>query len=351
MPTNTDLVTDLPADFEVFGQAVATSMADLLGGTTGQILSKASATDMDFTWIANDQGDITNIGVTSPITGGGSSGSVTIGIDDATTSVKGAVQLSSSTSSTSTILAATPSAVKSAYDLATTANTAAGTAQTTADAAITKATLTTAGDTLYRNATVPTRLGIGTAGQVLTVNSGATAPQWSTPAASGGMTLINTGGTTLSGTSNTISSIPSTYKHLLVVIDGAYASGGSGSSYTLRMNGDTGSNYAWGRVTSFNAGTPASDFAVGTSIALGFRYGSSAAFDSANFTNIWIYNYTNAAPIGMRGQTKGTDGTPNFTPFFNDVDGVYKATAAISSVTLTTDNSLSGGKIYVYGVS
>jgi|LakMenEpi03Aug12_release.lakeMendotaPanAssembly.Ray.scaffolds.fasta_scaffold211673_2 hypothetical protein len=54
MPTATDLVTDLPADFEVFGQAVATSMADLLGGTTGQVLSKASNTDMDFTWVAQD---------------------------------------------------------------------------------------------------------------------------------------------------------------------------------------------------------------------------------------------------------------------------------------------------------
>jgi hypothetical protein len=48
------LVTDLPADFAVFGQAVATSMADLLGGTTGQVLSKASNTDMDFTWVAQD---------------------------------------------------------------------------------------------------------------------------------------------------------------------------------------------------------------------------------------------------------------------------------------------------------
>jgi hypothetical protein len=48
------LVTDLPADFETFGQAVATSMADLLGGTTGQVLSKASNTDMDFTWVAQD---------------------------------------------------------------------------------------------------------------------------------------------------------------------------------------------------------------------------------------------------------------------------------------------------------
>jgi hypothetical protein len=54
MPQSTDLVTDLPADFETFGQAVATSMADLLGGTTGQILSKASNTDMDFTWVTTD---------------------------------------------------------------------------------------------------------------------------------------------------------------------------------------------------------------------------------------------------------------------------------------------------------
>jgi hypothetical protein len=61
MPTATDLVTDLPADFEVFGQAVDTDFIDLLGGTTGQILSKTSATDLDFTWINNDQGDITGV--------------------------------------------------------------------------------------------------------------------------------------------------------------------------------------------------------------------------------------------------------------------------------------------------
>jgi hypothetical protein len=54
MPTATDLVTDLPADFEVFGQAVDTSLADLKGGTTGQVLSKASNTNMDFTWINAD---------------------------------------------------------------------------------------------------------------------------------------------------------------------------------------------------------------------------------------------------------------------------------------------------------
>jgi hypothetical protein len=54
MPTSTDLVTDLPADFEVFGQAVDTSLIDLKGGTTGQILSKTTNTDMDFTWVTTD---------------------------------------------------------------------------------------------------------------------------------------------------------------------------------------------------------------------------------------------------------------------------------------------------------
>ena len=54
MPTATDLVTDLPADFEVFGQAVDTSLADLRGGTSGQVLAKNSNTDMDFVWVAQD---------------------------------------------------------------------------------------------------------------------------------------------------------------------------------------------------------------------------------------------------------------------------------------------------------
>ena len=167
MPTATDLVTDLPADFEVFGQAVDTDFVDLLGGTTGQILSKTSNTDLDFTWITNDVGDITNIAVTSPITGGGSSGSVTIGVSAATTSASGVVQLSDSTSTTSSVLASTSTATKSAYDLAA--------------AAVPKSTVTTAGDVIYATgSSAVTRLGIGTANQVLAVNAGATAPEWKT---------------------------------------------------------------------------------------------------------------------------------------------------------------------------
>ena len=78
MPTSSDLVTDLPADFEVFGQAVDTALVDLKGGTTGQILSKATNTDMDFTWITNDVGDITAVTAGTGISGGGTAGAVTI---------------------------------------------------------------------------------------------------------------------------------------------------------------------------------------------------------------------------------------------------------------------------------
>ena len=47
--------------------------------------------------------------------------------------------------------------------------------------------MTTTGDIIYSSpGSTPVRLGIGTANQVLTVNSGATAPEWKTPAAGGG---------------------------------------------------------------------------------------------------------------------------------------------------------------------
>lgn len=49
-PDDTDLVKDGAAAIRTLGSSIDTSMSELKGGTTGQLLSKTSATDMDFTW-------------------------------------------------------------------------------------------------------------------------------------------------------------------------------------------------------------------------------------------------------------------------------------------------------------
>jgi hypothetical protein len=54
VPTSTDLVKDGATAIESLGDAIDASLVDLKGGTTGQVLSKASGTDMDFTWVAQD---------------------------------------------------------------------------------------------------------------------------------------------------------------------------------------------------------------------------------------------------------------------------------------------------------
>jgi hypothetical protein len=118
VPTSTDLVKDGATAIEALGDSIDASLVDLKGGTSGQVLAKNSNTDMDFIWVTDAAGDITGVTVTSPLTGGGTSGTVTVGILSGTTSNLGAVQLSDSTSSTSTTLAATANAVKTTYDLA-----------------------------------------------------------------------------------------------------------------------------------------------------------------------------------------------------------------------------------------
>ena len=56
-PDDTDYVKDGAAAMRTLGNSIDTSMGDLKGGTSGQVLSKATNTDMDFVWVTPDDAD------------------------------------------------------------------------------------------------------------------------------------------------------------------------------------------------------------------------------------------------------------------------------------------------------
>jgi len=78
VPTSTDLVKDGATAIEALGDSIDASLLDLKGGTTGQVLSKNSNTDMDFVWVTDPGGDITGVTAGTGISGGGTSGTVTV---------------------------------------------------------------------------------------------------------------------------------------------------------------------------------------------------------------------------------------------------------------------------------
>jgi hypothetical protein len=196
-------------------------------------------------------------------------------------------------------------------------------------------------------------LPIGTTGQVLTADT-TVSPykvKWASAAGGGAYTLINSGGTTISG-NTTVSSIGG-YTHLFFVIEGASRSSGSGVEYWLRFNGDSGANYAWGSFGTFNNSTANScGFNKGdTQFKMGFRYGSTTNFNDGNYTSGWVYRYGTTTDKAVYTMTWGTDGSPNTTPFIVHSIGAYNTSSAITSITVGADSTLDGGKIYVYGVN
>jgi len=289
MPTSSDLVTDLPADFEVFGQAVDTTLADLKGGTTGQILSKASNTDMDFTWIANDQGDITGVTAGTGLTGGGTSGAVTLSLDNAA------------------VIA--PTIVDAKGDLIS----------------------ATAADT-------PARLAVGANDTVLTADSTtATGLKWAAPV-SGGMTLLESG--TFSGASVTTGTLSGAYNELVVYIyDQLPATGNTAT--ILRLNGDANTRYkTLAAAQNAPAAIAASTFiqiCSDTSAADGQiylripQYAVAGFWKAVHFTYLAANSATNVvAEIGV---------------------GAYNQTGAITTLTfLPQSGNWTSGTYKVYGV-
>jgi hypothetical protein len=295
MPTSTDLVTDLPADFEVFGQAVATSMADLLGGTTGQVLAKNTNADMDFVWVASASGDVTGVTAGTGIT-----------VTDPT-----------------------------------------GPVPTVTNAMAT--TITTNGDLIYGTGSGTfTRRGVGTTGQVLTVSGGI--PTWATPSA-GAFTLIATASPSAASTFS-FTSIPATYKHLFVLVpELVWAATGqsvkmrfaTGAYYSARAIGtlnNTGTfSYISERGESYfgNSNQGAAPIQKG--------YTSSGVFgDISSASAIWIYDYTNTIDRVVTWTAGGNGGA------FQGI-GIYDHNVAISNIDFQTTGSTVTGTAYLYGVN
>jgi hypothetical protein len=190
------------------------------------------------------------------------------------------------------------------------------------------------------------RLAVGANDTVLTADSStATGLKWATPS-SGGMTLIST--TSLTGSTVNITSIPSGYKHLQLIITEAYAP--VAADVILRLNNDSGAtsydDARWGAKAG-NAyqvsGTGRSSIRfltlAGTSDSTGR---SSITMDILRYTDTTQNCLVNTIGRNTGNEPGGSVGAHYYR----------NRTAAITEINIIVDGStFSAGTAYLYGVS
>ena len=197
-----------------------------------------------------------------------------------------------------------------------------GTGQTTANTAFNALSpLTTAGDILYgATSGAGTRLGIGTAGQVLTVNSGATAPQWSTPT-TGTVTSVSV--VSANGFAGTVATATTTPAITLT----------TSITGVLKGNG-----------TAISAATSGTDYAPATS-GSSILYGNG----SGGFSNVTVgtgLSFSTGTLSATPANPSVTTKTTTYSIATTDGSIFCNATSAGFTVTLPTAVGV-GGKIYI----
>ena len=189
------------------------------------------------------------------------------------------------------------------------------------------------------------KLTVGANGTILTADSAeATGLKWAAAASGGGLTLLST--TSLSGATTSITSISGIYINLLIQIIDGVKSGVGGVN--LQFNSDTGSNYADGMVQVENSTAYPATNNTATSIAIG-ACGTATAQLSKQAQDIMITNYvsTGTKTLSFTGNVKYASGAINF---FTG-SGVYVGGSAISSIQVNAGGGgYTGGEIKIWGM-
>ena len=205
---------------------------------------------------------------------------------------------------------------------------------------------TTLGDIEYRSSTANTntRLGVGSTGQVLTVAGGV--PSWATPTSSApNYTLINTGGTALTGAATiTISGI-SGKNQLFVTIIGCSSATGN-SNFSIRLNGDTGS-YGYFNAIMIAPDSVTEDSAASTSL---MYIGAISANAGSVLSGYCLVDGCNSSGVKVMHHSTGSTNAGGGNAQLNTGGGTWSNSATVSSISIISSaGNFDAGTIYVYG--